>query len=1241
MPSSTAADQKSRSSSGGKSFFSRKILGSKSADDDRASTLPPPTPSLAGSADGSSRSRHFHNASIDSHDPAPHARGDHPGMAVQASVTSIPYENTSRNTPEPRSVEYLPKDDRRPGSQKGPSPHHLNRGGHDYHKYPDLDPSTLPRGQSSHPSGPRPLNGTSNASKASDRSGAMLNGRSGSSHSAHPRSEMSRNSSDQASVYSNSSQNRGSSILSLPNNSQASFPAMSYDQQTLLPTLSHKSSRPSHHQGHLSSAYSPGLSSNASFSHEGFNFAMPSDERIVEQEFMTLMNKRGWKSLPEQARRQMDAYPISKKWTLVYQDRLQEWQGEQKRKTNIRNTLGYDGAHSILARSDEEGSPEWYVRKVMDNSISPKQLQSLSVSLRTQPIGWVKSFVEAQGQIALTNVLSKYNRRQGQGPAPAQGSTSEKDLDREYDIVKCLKALMNNKHGADDAFHHTQIIVSLAASLTSPRLNTRKLASEVLTFLCHWADGQGHYKVIQAMDQLKHAQGENGRFDAWMRIVEVTVDGRGKMGSMVGASDEYRMGGIGVENMLMEYAVASLFLVNMIIDTPERDLQLRCHLRSQLNTCGIKRILTKMEGFQYDVIDKQVDRYRTNEAVDYEDFLDKGNGSMSEGAEGVIQDLNDPAQVVDAIMSKISGSRTQDYFLSSLQHLLLLRDNEGEERLRMFQLIDGMLSYVVMDRRLPDLDLKQSLNFTVQGLLDKLFTDAEARQIQEESLEQRQIADAAISERDDMRAQLELGADGVVAKLQKQLEEQQAIINLQARNVKNLKGELAEAHRLRAQDLQRNELEIRELYLMLRDAKEAADAQSRKAGKSSVAGKDPVQAQGMLNRERLMDRLEMQLERAKTQAKLEGRAFQAVNPSNKLRELREQMDGAPPSEGEDKAEEAQPSDKVFGSVARAKSHVPTRLDEPDGDDDDEDEGDKTIVEEAQQIDMHTKHAKVTSRPKQSTLGEIATKVRSYDSEEEPPSEGDGVTTGPTHPSLESDQPKTPDSAAQHDKAIKIHEMPQFSEPDLKNAAAPAPPQMPGFSKGAPPPPPPPMPGFGTSAPPPPPMPGFGNSAPPPPPMPGFENASAPPPPPMPPTPGTPSFPTTPATPSIPDAPNMPGPSTPYRIQEVDYNPPKIGLAVARPKKKLKALHWEKVDTPQVTVWANHAPTHEAKEEKYTELANKGILDEVEKLFWSKEVKQLGKGSAAKSDKKQIISRDLMHTFRKSLLALLKSGQKLT
>lgn len=472
---------------------------------------------------------------------------------------------------------------------------------------------------------------------------------------------------------------------------------------------------------------------------------------------------------------------------------------------------------------------------------------------------------------------------------------------------------MNNKYGADDALVHQQVIVALATSLISPRLTTRKLVSEVLTFLCHWAEGEGHLKVLQAMDHVKVQQGENGRFDAWMRIVEVTIDGRGKMGSLVGASEEVRSGGIGMENLLMEYAVASLFLLNMIVDAPERDLQLRCHIRAQFTSCGIKRILTKMEGFQYEVIDKQVDRYRENEAIDYEDLLQRETSSMRDSVGPEVQDMHDPAQIVEAIQSKVQGSRAQDYFLSAMQHMLLIRDSDGEDRLRMFQLVDAMLSYVAMDRRLPDMDLKQSLNFSVQSLLDRLHTDSEARQALDDTVEARQIAESAMAERDEMRARIDMGADGLVAKMQKQMEEQAAHIELQQRQNEALKAELADLQRIRAREMQRNELETRELYLMLRDAQDFAAAVAKKGVPETLATTDPKKMQGILDREALMARLETQLERAKTQCKLEGKVWQQTTPSDRLRELREQMDG--------QSEDLRPRNFSGSSFATARSKM--------------------------------------------------------------------------------------------------------------------------------------------------------------------------------------------------------------------------------------------------------------------------------------------------------------------------------
>ena len=1145
----------SRQSSGGKSgFFSRrnKTTHSTIEEDD-----PDLKPSTGGSSyHGSVSSRHSRRTS----QPFNEDRGlDGTGLSMTAGVlTSIPYDTLSTDNQTPTSVDYLPR--REEAKRREPQPHHLNKAGSDFHQYPAWDPQK----PMAPPAGPRslpPIPSSTSYPPLRDRQSkaAPID------PSQYTDSTYARPSFDQASIASRDSSHTGRSSLwsaseQTTKGSPGPPPAIPPHVQdyALRPISSHSSN---HRISNASFMQNP---PHTSFAPEGFHLAKPSDDMVIESEFIKLMTKRGWHNLPDSAKRQMLAYSPAKKWTLIHQDQLTEWQGQQKR-NKARYTQGsLDGA-GILAKADEEGSPEWYVKKIMDDSITAKQLGSLSVSLRTQPINWVKSFVEAQGQIALTNVLTKINRRQAQGPAlPGGPKSSEKELEKEYEIIKCLKALMNNRYGADDAIQHQSIIVALATSLTSPRLSSRKLSGEVLTFLCHWGNGEGHIKVLQAMDHVKHQQGESGRFDAWMRIIEVTIDGRGKMGSLVGASEEMRSGGIGMENLLMEYALSTMFLINMLVDAPEGDLQLRVHVRAQFTACGIKRLLGKMADFQYDVIDKQIDRYRDNEAIDYEDMLFQ-QGSRSRDSYHEVKDMQDPVQIAEAIQSKIGGSKTADYFLSTMQNLLLLRENDTDDMQRLFQLVNSMLSYVAMDRRLPDLELKQSLNFTMQSVLDRMYTSTEAEQAIEEATVAKRTADAALAERDDMRDKIELGANGLVAKLQKTIEEQAQHIEMQNRQNERMKSEVAELQRVRAKEMQMKELETRELYLMLRDAQNAAES-GRKAGDAVNANMDPKQIKGILDREKLMERLEIQLERAKTQYKLEGKVWDQDGPSERLRELREKMDGT--FEDEENTEQQPTTAEVIrrkpvndarrnplGTFIGQQAEITGELGKLFKDDDFASGNESVVNEKPRLVEMRRKNLRTGD-------GQMA--------EDDGNLEDDGVTTGPSHPSLESEQPETPSDEI---------------APPPPPPAPPIPPSLGG------PPPAPPLPGAVTVPP-------------------------APPPPPPPPPPGAPPFPMAKSSGYLP---------------KTDLNSPTVPqLPFLRPKKKLKALHWDKVDTPQVTLWANRAVTLEDKEAKYVELSRNGVLDEVERLFTAKEIKILGAASGKKSDKKQIISSNLAHTFQISM-----------
>lgn len=129
------------------------------------------------------------------------------------------------------------------------------------------------------------------------------------------------------------------------------------------------------------------------------------------------------------------------------------------------------------------------------------------------------------------------------------------DVELEYELLKCLKLLLNYESGADDAVTHPTTINAIACSLGTPHLPSRRLVAEILTFLCYYSNGVAHESVLKALDALSAANNETGRYDFWFSTLKTTLEGRGKMGSLVGASIDIRKHG-GQETALTDYAVS-------------------------------------------------------------------------------------------------------------------------------------------------------------------------------------------------------------------------------------------------------------------------------------------------------------------------------------------------------------------------------------------------------------------------------------------------------------------------------------------------------------------------------------------------------------------------------------------------------------------------------------------------------------------------------------------------------------
>lgn len=89
--------------------------------------------------------------------------------------------------------------------------------------------------------------------------------------------------------------------------------------------------------------------------------------------------------------------------------------------------------------------------------------------------------------------------------------------------------------------------------------------------------------------------------------------------------------------------------------------------------------------------------------------------------------------------------------------------------------------------------------------------------------------------------------------------------------------------------------------------------------------------------------------------------------------------------------------------------------------------------------------------------------------------------------------------------------------------------------------------------------------------------------------------------------------------------PSLFEAYPRPKKKLKQLHWEKVEVTENSFWENASPKVIAEE-----LLNKGILDELEKIFPAKEIKQITKRKPGEAAKITFLSKDVSQQIQINL-----------
>jgi hypothetical protein len=265
--------------------------------------------------------------------------------------------------------------------------------------------------------------------------------------------------------------------------------------------------------------------------------------------------------------------------------------------------------------------------------------------------------------------------------------------------------------------------------------------------MCYFEQPKGHVMVLQGMDTIKELKNEYCRFDSWLKTLNSVLDGRGKMGSIVGASTDIRQiaSKSNPDIPVTEHALANLLLIIALVDPDTiEDREQRITLRNQLYQGGLAQIFEKMRLFNNELMNNKLEEFRELE----------DNDSI---AHMVLGDSTVPTEILEKITASINGTRAYDYLQTLLQHLLLIQC-DSETKNRYYQLVEHFVSQITLDRKGATNNFTSTYGLTVKDLISKFADEDELESALQEVDEAREMAEKALEREAALRLQVDLKA---------------------------------------------------------------------------------------------------------------------------------------------------------------------------------------------------------------------------------------------------------------------------------------------------------------------------------------------------------------------------------------------------------------------------------------------------------------------------------------------------
>ncbi|XP_050984202.1 protein diaphanous homolog 2 isoform X6 [Labeo rohita] len=335
-------------------------------------------------------------------------------------------------------------------------------------------------------------------------------------------------------------------------------------------------------------------------------------------------------------------------------------------------------------------------------------LESLRVSLTSNPVSWVNNFGH-EGLGLLLDVLERLLDKKQQ---------ENIDKKNQHKLIQCLKAFMNNKYGLQRILGDERSLLLLARAIDPKQTNMMTEIVKILSAVCIIGEENILDKILAAMT----IAAERNNKERFAPIVE------------------------GLENHeAQQLQVACMQLINALVTSPD-DLDFRIHLRNEFLRCGLKKILPELK--ETEELDIQLKVFNENKE---EDSIE-----LSHRLDDIRAEMDDMGEVYHLLSNMVKDTGSEAYFLSILQHLLLIR-NDYYIRPQYYKVIEECVSQIVLHRSGmdPDFAYRERLDVDFSHLIDQCVDKAKVEESEQRAAEFSKKFDEEFSARQEAQAELQ------------------------------------------------------------------------------------------------------------------------------------------------------------------------------------------------------------------------------------------------------------------------------------------------------------------------------------------------------------------------------------------------------------------------------------------------------------------------------------------------------